>query len=211
MPNMLLFRDSPVATAVWLVTIAASLLAFLNRRFLFPRFALCPYAVRKDGAYYMLISSGLIHADFFHLLFNMLTFYFFAFRLERFLGSWRFCVLYFAALVISGIPSVIRHRHNPDYTTLGASGAVSAVVFSYILFRPTSTLLIFPLPFPIYAFIFGFLYLGYCFWAAKKARDNINHEAHYWGALAGIVLTIIMRPRAVSLFLSGIASIFSGS
>ena len=137
-----------------------------------------------------------MHANFSHLLFNLLTFYFFAFRLERRIGTVAFVVLYGLGLLIGNLTTYVKHRNEPDYVTLGASGAVSAVLFASIVYFPAMRLYIFPLPVPIPALVFAVLYLGYSYYQARQSGDRINHEAHIGGALTGIVFVAITEPTA---------------
>jgi membrane associated rhomboid family serine protease len=192
---------TPVASIIFLFTIITSLYAF-NDQTLYGKFMLHPYSVSRRHKLYTLITSGLIHADWMHLIFNMMTFYFFAFQLEAMIGSWQFGVIYFFGLILSDIPSVIKHKNDMWYNSLGASGAISAVLFSYILFQPFSSMMIFPIPIPIWAIIFGPLYLVYCVYASKHSRDNINHDAHFFGALAGLIVTVLIVPGVIPHFLT---------
>jgi membrane associated rhomboid family serine protease len=153
-----------------------------------------PYSVSRGHYIYTVITSGLIHRDWMHLFFNMLSFYFFAFQLEPVLGHWQFGVLYVVSLILSDMPSVLKHKENYNYYSLGASGAVSAVIFSAILYNPLAQMMILPIPIPIPAVIFGVLYLVYCSYASKYSRDQINHDAHLFGALSGLMITIIFHP-----------------
>lgn len=194
---------TPVASIIFLFTIITSIYAF-NDHALYGKFMLHPYSVSRRYKLYTLITSGLIHADWMHLIFNMMTFYFFAFPLEAMIGSWQFGAVYFLALVLSDIPSVIKHKNDMWYTSLGASGAISGVLFSYILFQPFSSMMIFPIPIPIWAIIFGPLYLIYCVYASKQSRDNINHDAHFFGALAGMIVTVLVVPGVIPHFLEQI-------
>ncbi|MCE5304585.1 rhomboid family intramembrane serine protease, partial [bacterium] len=107
----------------------------------------------------------------------------------------------FGSLIIADIPSIIKYRNDPSYASLGASGAISGVVFSMILFYPFSGLYIFPIPFPLPAFVFGILYLAWSYYSSKHYEDIINHSAHFWGALAGIILTIILEPQSIFIFI----------
>jgi membrane associated rhomboid family serine protease len=168
------------------------------------RFMLHPYSVYRRKNVYTLITSGLIHGSWMHLIFNMFTFYAFAFTLESTIGSLRFGLVYFIGMILSDIPSVIKHKNDYNYHSLGASGAISAVLFSYILFYPLSTLIIFPLPIPIWAALFGVLYLVYSYYMSKSSRDNINHDAHLFGAITGIIVTILAVPGIVPHFIATI-------
>ena len=196
-------QHTPVASIIFVFTIITSIYAF-NDPGLFGKFMLHPYSVSRKHKVYTLVTSGLIHADWMHLIFNMMTFFFFAFQLEAMIGSWQFGVVYFMGLILSDIPSVIKHKNDMWYNSLAASGAISAVLFSYILFQPFSSMIIFPLPIPIWAIIFGPLYLLYCVYASRQSRDNINHDAHFFGALAGLIVTVLIVPGAIPHFLSQI-------
>jgi membrane associated rhomboid family serine protease len=194
------FFDTPVAWAIFAVTIAISLMAFSNEK-LYDRLILQPYNVSRGKYIYTLITSGFIHADWMHLIFNMMTFYFFAFQLEAVIGHWQFALLYSVSLVLSDLPSVIKHKNDFWYRSLGASGAISAVVFSAILFNPLAGMGLLFIPVQIPAVLFGLLYLIYCSYASKKGIGNVNHDAHFFGALSGIMITVILIPQVVPFFL----------
>src|SRR5215217_9715043 len=192
-------NDTPVASLIFLLTVITSIYAF-NDHSLYGKFMLSPYNVSRRHRVYTLITSGLIHADWMHLIFNMVTFFSFGFRLEQMMGSVNFGILYIVSLIVSDIPSVIKHKNDIWYNSLGASGAISAVLFGYILYNPFSTMMIFPIPIPIWAIVFGPLYLLYCVYAAKQSRDNINHDAHFFGALSGLILTVLLIPGIIPGF-----------
>lgn len=194
---------APVASFFFAITIACSLLAFSNAE-LHAKWMLHPYSVSRGQNIITLLTSGLIHADWMHLFFNMFSFYAFAFQLEVYIGHWQFGLLYLASLIISDLPTVAKHKNHYAYHSLGASGAVSAVIFGYILYSPLSTLMIIPIPIPIYAVVFGVLYLVYCHFASKHARDNINHDAHLYGALCGLFITAILHPDILPDFVQQI-------
>src|SRR6187402_1266129 len=160
---------APVASFIFVITIITTLITFSNEA-LYSKMMLHPYSVSKGKYLYTLLTSGLIHKDWMHLLFNMLSFYFFAFQLEATIGHWQFGLLYVLSLVLSDLPSVIKHKDDFWYHSLGASGAISAVIFSYILFSPMSMMMIMPIPIPIPAIIFGVLYLVYCTYASKYSQ-----------------------------------------
>jgi membrane associated rhomboid family serine protease len=198
--------QTPVASIVLLFTVITSIYAFSNHE-VYGKFMLHPYSVSRGQRVYSVFTSGLIHKDWGHLLVNMLSFYFFAFPLEQTLaslssfGHWQFAGLYVLSLVLSDLGSIIKHKNDFWYNSLGASGAVCAVVFSYILFYPLTKMMIFPLPIPIPAVLYGFLFLGYCWYASRNSSDHINHDAHFYGALVGISITVLYHPDIVPYFL----------
>jgi membrane associated rhomboid family serine protease len=208
-------RMAPVASSIFAFTIATSVWAFYNDN-IYENLILHPYSIARGKRVYTLISSGFIHADVMHLGFNMLSYYFFAFQLEAGnkdlnfagLGHWQFGVLYFGSLILSDIPSVYKHRNDSWYHSLGASGAISAVIFSFIIFNPiTGRLGLMLIPnFAMPAIIFGVLYLFYCNYMSKHGRDNINHDAHFFGALSGMLITIILFPHSPQHFISEITA-----
>ncbi len=202
---------APVASFIFAITIATSLWAFYNDT-LFSNLILHPYSVSRGQRVYTVITSGLIHNDWMHLFFNMLSFYFFAFQLEPVLGHWQFALLYTLSLILSDLPTVYKHRNDDWYHSLGASGAVSAVIFSAIMYYPLRGMGIMLIPISIPAVLFGVLYLIYCNYASKHARDNVNHDAHLFGALSGLLITIVLDPHVVNSFIlqisAGVQSLF---
>jgi membrane associated rhomboid family serine protease len=166
-----------------------------------------PYLITTRGQYFRLISSGFIHRDHMHLIFNMFSFYFFGTQLEYIfqeifgsLGSVHFIALYMLGIVVSDIPTVFKHRENKHYNSLGASGAVSAVVFACILFLPLRDICIYGvLCFP--GVVLGFVYLAYSYYSSKKSKDGINHDAHLYGALFGVAYCLIFYPDSLRIFL----------
>ncbi|MFD0833266.1 rhomboid family intramembrane serine protease [Mucilaginibacter boryungensis] len=160
-----------------------------------------PYSIYRGEKTYTIITSGFIHKDWTHLIFNMISYFFFAFRLEAYLGHWQFALLYMVSLVFSDLPSIVKHKDDYWYHSLGASGAISAVIFSGILFDPRSSMYIMFLPIPIPSWLFGILYLVYCWYASKQSRDAINHDAHFFGAISGIFITIILYHQIIPHFL----------
>ena len=191
---------APVASIIFVITILLSLLAFSNDN-LRGELTLHPYSVAKGEKLWTVITSGFIHNDWTHLLFNMFTYFFFAFQLEAIIGHWQFGLLYMASLILSDLPTIGKHKDDYWYRSLGASGAISAVLFSYILFNPMTKMIIFPLPIPIPAILYGVLYLIYCAYASRKSNDNINHDAHFFGALSGIMITILLYHEVISIFI----------
>ncbi|MBE9584719.1 rhomboid family intramembrane serine protease [Mucilaginibacter sp. JRF] len=191
---------APVASMIFIITLITSLYAFSNET-VYRKFTLHPYSVSRGQELYTLITSGLIHKDWGHLFFNMLSFFFFAFTLEARIGHWQFGLIYVVSLVLSDLPTVAKHRHNQWYYSLGASGAISAVVFGFILFFPRVEMYLMFIPIGIPAYIFGILYLIYCTYSSRYAQDGINHDAHFYGALSGVLLTIMVYPQVIKLFL----------
>ena len=198
------FEQAPGTLSILCLILAFSGLALWVAPKLLVRNLLRPYWMLKERDYSTLITSGFIHGDFGHLLFNSLTLFFFGRGLESRIGTGMFVALYFTGLVVSSLGTVYKQRNNPDYAALGASGAILAVLFAYIVYFPTQMLYLY-FAFPIPAVLFAFGYLAYSWWASKNRRDNINHDAHLDGAITGLVfvaLTDIGAWRdAFSLFL----------
>lgn len=199
------WNSAPVASIIFVFTLITSIYAF-NDTQLFGKFMLHPYSVAKGNKLHTFITSGLIHADWMHLFFNMFTFFFFAFKLEAMIGHWQFGLLYIVSLILSDIPTAIRHKDDYRYSSLGASGAISAVLFSYILYLPVSMIGVMFIPMP--AIVFGVLYLVYCMYMSKNSRDSINHDAHFFGALTGLILTVILQPGIIPHFIGQLSSIW---
>lgn len=183
-------------------TIGLSLLGLFGLPQLIERCLFRPYFFLRRRQYTTIILSGFVHADVGHLLFNMFTFYFFAFPLERFLGTAPFVVLYATGLVFSHLCTYFKQRANSKYASLGASGAISAVLFAYIVYFPMTTLMIIPIPVPIPAVLFAVAYVGYSYWASTQSRGRINHDAHLCGALSGIAFVAATDPGAFADLLS---------
>jgi membrane associated rhomboid family serine protease len=180
------FAQTPASLAILGCILVLSALALWVSPGILDRNLLRPYWLVRRRQYDTLITSGFIHGDAGHLLFNSLTFFFFAPGLERRIGTPRFIALYFIGLMLSSLGTVYKQRNNPDYAALGASGAILAVLFAYIVYYPTHMLyLYFAIPIPAVVFAFG--YLAYSWWASKHKRDNINHDAHLDGAITGLI------------------------
>lgn len=193
--------ETPLATLIFLATLGISYYALSRNPRIFDAWILHPYAVAHEGRYFQLVSHGFIHANYIHLLFNMIVFWYFGFALERILGSWRFAIIYFGSMVISAGVSVARRKNSPSFRSLGASGALSGVLFSFILFYPNTTLLAF-FVLPIKAWLFAVLFVAISYYAAKNRYSYIDHEGHLWGALSGAGLTILLIPGVVRYFFS---------
>lgn len=170
-----------------------------------------PYREAHNKEYYRFVTSGFIHGGWAHLIINMYVLYEFGTIVESLfdnifgaiLGKVYFLILYFGTLIISDIPTYLKHKNNPGYGSIGASGAVSGILFSYVLFTPWSWLgLMFIIPIP--AIVFAVLYLIYSSWAVKNTRSRIDHSAHFMGAIAGMIITIIIFPQIINIFLTEI-------
>lgn len=196
-----LFQGNPVASFIFFTTILISLLAFHRDSILRDKFILHPWGFTRGQRPYSIVMHGFIHADYMHLLFNVITFYFFAFYLEARTGHLNFAIIYFGSLIISVASTVYKHMNDFEYRSLGASGAVSGVIFGAILYEPGSRIYLFLIPVGIPAPLFAVLYVGYSYFAAKNRYTNIAHEAHLWGAVAGAVLTVLLDPPVLVEFL----------
>tara|TARA_R110002072_G_scaffold122381_7_gene256882 strand:+ start:4160 stop:5008 length:849 start_codon:yes stop_codon:yes gene_type:complete len=184
-----------VGICILIITVLVSLSSFKNRS-LFDSlsFNIAEILARKD--YKRLLSSGFIHADFNHLLFNMLSFYFFAGIVESILGSISFLLIYIISLLGGSFLSLWMNKDNPHYRAVGASGAVSGVIFAAIVLDPGMMLgLFFIIPMPGWAFALGFI--AYSIFGMKNKRDNIGHDAHLGGALTGMLLAIYFKPKMI--------------
>ena len=182
-----------------IITVIASLYAWSNSTVM-TSWMMNPYLTDQRREYWRFVTSGLIHNDYMHLFFNMFTMYFFGQIVEQQLGGVLFILMYVAGIIVSDVPTYLKNRKNPYYNSLGASGGVSAVVFASILFQPLSPLYLFFIPVPIPGFIFGALYMFYSYYQAERGGDHINHDAHLYGALFGILFAIIAVPGSLMHF-----------
>jgi membrane associated rhomboid family serine protease len=188
--------DTPAALAILGITVAASLAGLYDAPVIIERCLFRPYWLLRERQYATVITSGFVHADLSHLLFNMITFYFFALPMERVLGTTRFVALYLAGLLVSHFGTWHKQRNNPEYASLGASGAISAVLFAFIVYFPTHSLFIIPIPVPIPAPLFAIGYVAYTWYSARHPHGRINHDAHLGGALAGLAFVLVTDPDA---------------
>jgi membrane associated rhomboid family serine protease len=189
------------------LTVVVSWIAFERPRLL-DRLTLWPPAIARKHEYDRLVTYGFVHADWMHLLFNMMTLYFFGPLSERFyaatMGPLAYPLFYLSAMVAAILPTYLRHRNDAKYRSLGASGAVAAVLFTFVLLNPWATIYVFVVPCP--AIIFGVLYLGYSAWADRQGHGNINHAAHFWGAVYGMAFAIVAEPGLPAAFLGRLMS-----
>ena len=169
------------------------------------------YMVKHSNQWYRVVSHAFIHAGWMHLAVNMWVLWLFGAMVEQFLGEYRgaggqfaYVALYLGGILFATLPSYARHQDNFSYNSLGASGAVSAVLFSAIYFQPTMDLYLMFIPIPIPAIIFGFGYLVLEWYLDKRSMDNVAHDAHFWGAGFGFIFTMIMVPEQMQFFLGEI-------
>lgn len=193
-----------VTIVIILVTVAVTILAFNNHE-LFRRLAFNAYDIKHFKNSYRFVSYALIHADWIHLLINMMVLYSFGRVVETYYGFYfgnkailYYLLLYIGSTAISTLPSYGKHKDDYTYTAVGASGAVSAVVFASIIFDPLSKIYLFLIPIGIPAIIFGVLYLAYSWYMGKKNIDNVGHDVHFWGAIFGFVFTIVLKPSLLN-------------
>jgi membrane associated rhomboid family serine protease len=191
-----------IAAIILVVTLATSLAALYGSPKIIEHSLFRPYWFLRRKQYATIVTSGLVHADLPHLIFNLITFYFFAFQLEKQIGGARFAALYLIGLVVSDAGTYFKHRNDPDYASLGASGAISAVLFASIVYFPWQKLFIIPIPVPIPAPIFAIGYVAYSWYSSRQARGRINHDAHLGGALAGLGFVLLTDPGAYSQLLA---------
>lgn len=185
------------------ITIVVSIACF-NNYSLFNKLACTPYRMVHYGEWYRMVSHGFVHADWIHLLVNMFTFFSFGVYVERLfadlgLGIFSFLLLYFGGMIAASLYDLWKYRNNQYYTSIGASGAVSAVLFTAIFLNPWDKIYLLA-AIPIPGIVFGFVYLWYCQYMAKRGEDNINHNAHFYGAVYGLILPVVLEPRLFDLF-----------
>jgi membrane associated rhomboid family serine protease len=210
---ILILDITSVSLTGWIIgiTVIISWYAFSKPEFV-RKWILNPYRVQKDNEYYRFVTSGFLHADFTHILWNMFSLYFFGRIVEQYFGiifgtagPYYFIAFYVLAIIISDVPSYFKHKSNPSYNSLGASGGVAAVIFASIIFQPIQNICIyFVICLP--GFILGTVYVVWSYFKGKQANDNINHEAHLYGALFGIVFCLVMKPAVFGYFIDQLMS-----
>lgn len=212
-----------ITNIIILANVILSFIAFQNKDVL-SKLVFNPFQVAHRKEYYRVITHAFIHGDFMHILFNMYVLYSFGNLIEQIFtvkevfnqifpdiefwgvsnGYLYYVLLYFGGIIFATLPALKKHKDDPGYNSLGASGAVSAVVMAFILLLPLHKLYLFFIPIGIPGFIFGAAYLGYEYYMSKKGRTGIAHDAHFWGAIYGLVLLLILRPSFGLYFISDI-------
>jgi membrane associated rhomboid family serine protease len=203
-----------VNTAIIIITALISIYAFYNQE-VFDRLKFSPYAIRHNSQGWRFFTYGLVHADWIHLFINMFVLYSFGkavidayhyyFDLK---GIFFYLLLYAGGIVFSVLFDYGKHKENVYYNAVGASGAVSAVLFAAILIYPTDRIYLFPIPFPLPSVVFGVLYLIFSAVMAQRGKSNIGHSAHFWGAVFGIAFTLALKPRLAITFMEQVRSLF---
>jgi len=197
-----------ITIALSIIIFAISLQGFNNIAF-FERFKHDPYRVFRDKEYYRLLTSGFLHGSWIHLLINLFVFWQFGRFVEEYIfissfgqvvGSVLYLLLFFLSVIVANIPGTFKHRNNPYFGSIGASGAVSAILFSYVLLNPWGKIYLYAI-IPIYTVVAALLYLGYSHWASRNSRDNIDHSAHFYGAVFGFIYTILVNPSILGYFI----------
>lgn len=196
------------------VTCLVSILAFYNREIL-GRLQFNAYEIKHHKQGYRFFTYALVHAGWGHLAINMFVLWSFGrivytFYLHLFgnLGILYFLLLYIGGIMFSVLFDFGRHKNDEWYNAVGASGAVSAVVFASIILYPAGGVYLFFIPIEIPSPIFGILYLFYSAYMARRGRDNIGHDAHFWGAIYGIILTIALKPQVFLVFIEEVMNYF---
>ncbi len=183
-----------------LVIIAANVLISMkgfNDQYFFDKYKFNIAAIKK-GEQLRMATSGFLHADFNHLLFNMLTLFFFAPIVVVYVGAVKFVAIYLASLLLGSLLSFYFHKDEPYYSAIGASGAVTGILYAAILFEPSMSLYLFFVPIPIPAWLFGVAYLLYSIYGMKSRAGNIGHDAHFGGAIAGYVMALVFMPSVIT-------------
>jgi len=198
--------DAPVTFLLLLLNVLVSGYALLVDASLVERLSFQPHAILKRKEHWRMITAGFVHVGTGHLAFNMITLYFFGPLLEVLLGSLDFTVLYFGSELAAHGLSLALHHDNESYAAVGASGAVSGVLFGYCLFFPFEKIYFFGV-IPMWSIVFAVGYVALSVYAINRRKEGgsvggIAHEAHLGGALGGLLLTIILEPRAVQVFLN---------
>ena len=191
---------TPITISIIAITCLISIAGFSNPKII-NELIFWPPAITNHRQYYRFVTCGFVHANFMHLAFNMFTLYFFGRIMELYymgrlgLEHYYFFILYIGALIISVLPTYFKQKNNYNYRSLGASGAVCAVLFAFVLLEPWQTIYVFVIPVP--AIIYAVLFLVYSMYMSKKGGDYINHDAHFYGALFGVVFTAYSTPAFV--------------
>jgi membrane associated rhomboid family serine protease len=202
-----------ITLIIVIVTVLVSMAAFRYKELLY-RFDLSPYHIVQKKQYYRIFTHAFLHTDYVHLGINMLVLYSFGRGIEQVFGSLEdqglifsgpffYLLLYVISIALSALSTITKYRNNEGYTAVGASGAVSAVIFTYIFFAPLQKIYFYMI-LPIPGIVFGILYLVYSSYMGRRNKDNINHAAHFWGAVVGFLFPILLEPSLIKVFLENL-------
>ncbi len=200
-----------ITILIVIVTAIVSIICF-SREDLFAKFDFAPYYIIQRKEWYRFISHGFVHADWVHLIVNMLVFFSFGVHVESIFKSLEhagmlfsaplaYLILYFGGMIVATLSTFFKHREDPNYASVGASGAVSAVLFTSIFFSPLDKILFYGV-IPMPGFVFGILYLAYSTYMGRSGRGNVNHDAHLWGAVFGFVFPLFINPHLFQNFIN---------
>ena len=186
--------------AVYIIIAITAIVSYkgFNDRLFFEKFMLRVGSIINGKEYFRTITSGFLHADWTHLFFNMFTLYFFGPEVMAHAGVYNFLIIYIGSMIFGSLMAIYFNRDNWMYSAIGASGAVSGVIFSSIILFPSMDLFILPIPFPIPGWLFGIGYVLYSIYGMKKQLGNIGHGAHLGGGISGIIITILLMPRVLT-------------
>ncbi|MEO7522488.1 MAG: rhomboid family intramembrane serine protease [Ferruginibacter sp.] len=202
------FSESPITIILIALNVIFSVIGFSNAG-LVDKTIMWPYRIKRENQYYRFVTSGFLHGDWMHLIFNMFTLYFFGKNIEIMFavfglgGNISYLALYFVGMVVADIPSYFKQKDNYGYRALGASGAVSAVIFAAIVFSPWSSIYLYG-AIKLSAALYAVLFIVYCVYMDKKGTDNVGHNVHLWGALFGLAFTLVLIATLQPALFNGI-------
>jgi membrane associated rhomboid family serine protease len=204
-----------MSVTLWIIVITG-LISFygFNNQSLFHKLKHHPWSEYKNGEYHRLLTAGFLHGSWLHLLINLFVFYGFGMYVEiRYTqafgpvkGGLYFVLIYLLTIIVANIPTYLKHREEPGFASIGASGAVSGILFAFILYEPWNLLYLYGI-IPIPAIVAGIAFLIYSSWASRKGRDMIDHDAHFYGAIVGFVGSVVLQPHLLSEFLNKLINV----
>jgi membrane associated rhomboid family serine protease len=197
-----MLAESPVTAFFLILNVLIGLYTLTSNPDLIDRWAFKPFRAVREREWSRWLTAGFVHVGFGHLLFNMVTLFFFGPTIEGVLGPVRFLIVYVGAELAANALTYWRYKDNPAYSAVGASGAISGVLFSFCLFFPFEKIYLMFIPIGIWAVVFAPLYIALSVYAAAQGGGRVAHEAHLGGALGGLLLTVLLYPASVGIFLA---------